>query len=172
MLAIKRALQLNNREATLRAKHAGLRRVVFNMGLSLQTRMYGRVKLSDSNVINALKKVLTNHVKKQPGFAWMNQVSSGVYQKALIDLKDAFNRYHSSKWPHPTFSSRREGQSFTVDSSNLKVVLKAGNRIKIPTGGTFQRPEPLECGESFPDFYPIKRRKSLGKSHSALTGSA
>ena len=83
------------------AKHAGLRRVVFNRGLSLQTRMYGLVKLSDSNVINELKKLLTNHVKKQPGFAWMNQVSSRVYQNALIDLKDAFNRYRSSKWtPH------------------------------------------------------------------------
>ena len=63
-------------------KHAGLRLVVFNMGLSLQTRMYGRVKLSDSNskVINEIKKFLTNHVKKQGGFAWRNQLSSGVYQ--------------------------------------------------------------------------------------------
>src|SRR4028118_973263 len=146
MFAIKRSLKLNNREATLRAKHAGLRRVVFNRGLSLQTRMYGRVKLSDSNVINELKKVLTNHVKKQPGFAWMNQVSSRVYQNALIDLKDAFHRYRSSKWAHPKFASRRDGQSFTVDSSNPKVVLNAGNTIKIPTVGTFQRHEPLECG--------------------------
>jgi putative transposase len=172
MFAIKRALQLNNREATLRAKHAGLRRVVFNMGLSLQTRMYGGVKLSDSNVIKKLKKVLTNHVKKKRGFAWMNQVSSGVYHKALIDLNDAFNRYRSSKWAHPTFASRRDGQSFTVDSSNPLVVLNAGNTIKIPTVGTFQGHEPLECGESLPDFYPIKRRKSLGKSHSALRRSA
>ena len=69
MFAIKRALKLNNREATLMPKQAGLRRVVFNMGLSLQTRMYGRVKLSDSKVINELKKLLTNHVKKQGGFA-------------------------------------------------------------------------------------------------------
>ena len=69
MFAIKRSLKLNNREAALMAKHAGLRLVVFNMGLSLQTRMYGRVKLSDSKVINELKKVLTNHVKKQGGFA-------------------------------------------------------------------------------------------------------
>jgi putative transposase len=68
MFAIKRSLKLNNREATM-AKHAGLRRVVFNMGLSLRTQMYGRVKLSDSKVINELKKVLTNHVKKQGGFA-------------------------------------------------------------------------------------------------------
>jgi putative transposase len=55
MFAIKRALKLNNREATLRAKHAGLRGVVFNRDLSLGTQMYGRVKLSDSNVTN-LKK--------------------------------------------------------------------------------------------------------------------
>jgi putative transposase len=172
MFAIKGALKLNNREATLMGKHAGLRRVVFNMGLSLPARMYGRVKLSDSKVINELKKVLTNHVKKQGGFAWINQLSSRVDQNTLIDLKDAFHRYRSSKWAHPTFASGRDGQSFTVDSSNPKVVLNAGNTIKIPTVGTFPGHEPLECGESFPDFYPIKRRKSLGKSHSALTRSA
>ena len=102
----------------------------------------------------------------------MNQLSSGVYHKTLIDLNDAFNRYRSSKWAHPTFASRREDQSFTVDSSNPLVVLNAGKTIKIPTVGTFQRHEPLECGESFPGFYPIKIRKSLGKSHSALTRGA
>jgi putative transposase len=69
MFAIKRTLKLNNREATLMAKYAGFRSVVFNMGLTLQTRMHGRVTLSDSKVINELKKVLTNHVKKQGGFA-------------------------------------------------------------------------------------------------------
>ena len=172
MFAIKRSLKLNNREATLMAKHAGLRLVVFNMGLSLQARMYGFVKLSDSKVINELKKVLTNHVKKKGGFAWMNQLSSRVYQNTLIDLKDAFHRYRSSLSGHPTFASRRDSQSFTVDSSNPLVVLNAGNTIKMPTVGKFPGHEPLECGESFPDFYPIKRRKSLGKSHSPLTRSA
>ncbi|MDP8933425.1 MAG: helix-turn-helix domain-containing protein, partial [Cyanobacteriota bacterium] len=34
MFAIKRALKLNNNEATLMAKYAGFRRVVFNFGLS------------------------------------------------------------------------------------------------------------------------------------------
>jgi putative transposase len=145
MFAIKRTLKLNNREATLMAKHAGFRQVVFS-GLSLQTRMYGRVKLSDSKVINQLHKVLTNHVKKQPGLAGMNQLSSRVYQNALIDLTDAFNRYRSSMWGHPTFASRRDGQSFTLDSSSPLVVLNAGNTIKIPTVGTFQRNEPQECG--------------------------
>jgi len=146
MFAIKGSLKLNNREATLMAKHAGLRLVVFNMGLSLRTQMYCFVKLSDSKVINELKKVLTNHVKKQGGFAGMNQLSSRVYQNTLIDLKDAFPRYRSSLSGHPTFGSGRDGQFFTVDSSNPIVVLNAGNTIKIPTVGTFQRHEPLECG--------------------------
>ncbi len=145
MFAIKRALKLNNREATLMAKHAGFRLVVFS-GLSLRTQKYGRVKLSDSKVINELQKVLTNHVKKQPELAWMNQLSSRVYQNALIDLKDAFNGYRSCKWGHPIFASRLDGQSFTVDSSSPKVVMNAGNTIKIPTVGTFQGHEALESG--------------------------
>jgi putative transposase len=145
MFAIKGALKLNNRKATLMAKHAGFRLVVFS-GLSLRTQMYGRVKLSDWKGINQLKKVLTNHVKKQPGLAGMNQLSSRLYQNALIDLKDAFNRYRSSMWGHPTFGSRRDGQSFTVDSSSPKVVMNAGNTIKIPTVGTFPGHQPLESG--------------------------
>jgi putative transposase len=76
----------------------------------------------------------------------MNKFSSRVYQNALIDLKDAFNRYRSSLSGHPTFASPLDGQSFTVDSSNPKAVLNAGNTIKMPTVGTFQGHEPLECG--------------------------
>ena len=145
MFAIKRALKLNNNEATLMAKHAGFRRVVFNFGLSLRTQMYSEGKLSDSKVINEIKKFLTNHVKKQPEFAWMNQLSSRVYQNALLDLKDAFSRYRLGASGHPRFASRRDGQSFRVDSSNGKVLLSAGNTIEIPTLGTFRLHEPLEC---------------------------
>src|SRR4028119_341249 len=146
MFAVKRALKLNNNEATLMAKHAGFRRVVFNCGLSLRTQMYSEGKLSDSKVFGEVKKVLTNHLKKQPEFAGMNQLSSRVYQNALIDLKDAFSRYRLGKSGHPTFASRRWGQSFTVDSSKGKVVLDAGYTIKIPTLGTFRLHEPLDCG--------------------------
>jgi len=76
----------------------------------------------------------------------MNQLYSRVYQNTLIDLKDAFHRYRSSLSGHPTFASGRDSQPFTVDSSNQKVVLNAGNTIKIPTVGTFPGGEPVECG--------------------------
>ena len=75
----------------------------------------------------------------------MNQLSSRVYQNALIDLKDTFSRYRSGASGHPRFASRRKGQSFRVDSSNGKVLLSAGNTIEIPTLGTFRLHEPLEC---------------------------
>ena len=146
MFAIKRSLKLNNNEATLMAKHAGFRRVVFNFGLSLQTQMYIDGKLSDSKASDEVKKVLTNHVKKQPELVWMNQLSSRVYQNAFIDLKNAFSRYRSGKAGHPKFASRRNGQSFTVDSFNGKVLLSAGKTIKIPTLGTFRLYEALESG--------------------------
>jgi len=97
MFAVKLALKLNNREATLMAKQAGLRRVVFNMGLSLRTQMYGKGQLSDSKAIDEIKKIFTNHVKKQPRFAWMNLLSSRDYQNALIDSKDAFSRDRSAQ---------------------------------------------------------------------------
>ena len=100
--------------------------------------MYSEGKLSDSKAIDEVKKVLTNHVKKQPELVWMNQLSSRVYQNALIDLKNAFSRYRSGKAGHPKFASRRNGQSFTVDSSNAKVLRSAGNTIKIPTLGTLR----------------------------------
>ena len=146
MFAIKRALKLNNSEATLMSKHAGFRRVVFNFGLSLRTQMYGESKLSDAKVIGGIKKVLTNHVKKCPEFAWMNELSSKVYQSALADLQDAFSRYRKGVAQHPTKASRKDGQSFTVYDSNGKMVVKSGDRIKIPTLGTFRLHERLECG--------------------------
>ena len=73
-------------------------------------------------------------------------MSSRVYQNAFIDFKNAFSRYRPGKAGHPKFASRRNGQSFTVDSSNGKVLLSAGKTIKIPTLGTFRLDEPLECG--------------------------
>jgi len=146
MFALKRALKFNKNEATLMVKHAGFRRVVFNMGPILRTQMYSEGKFSDSKVVNEIKKILTDRVNKQPGLAGMNQLSSRVYQNALIDLKDAFSRYRLGKSGHPTFASHRWGRSFTVDPSKGKVVLDAGYTIKIPTLKTFRLHEPWDCG--------------------------
>ena len=143
MFAIRRALKLNDKEATLMAKHSGFRRVVYNMGLSLRTQLYGEVKCSDSKIIDTIKKVLTNHVKKRLEFAWMCELSSRVYQHALLDLKTAFSRYRKGIAKHPKYALRKDGQSFTVDNCNGKSLISCGSTIKIPTLGTFRLHEPL-----------------------------
>ena len=143
MFAIKKALKLNNSEATLMSKHAGFRRVVYNMGLSLRQQMYSESNLTDAKVIAGIKKVLTNHVKKRPEFAWMNELSSKVYQSALQDLQSAFTRYRKGLARHPVSASRKDGQSFTVYDGNGKILISAGSTIKIPTVGTFRIHEPL-----------------------------
>ena len=157
VFAIKRALKLNNSEATLMAKHAGFRRVVYNFGLSLRTQMYGEPsKCGDSKIIDTIKKVLTNHVKKRPEFSWMNEMSSRVYQHALRDLKAAFSRYRKGVAKHPRYASKKEGQSFTVDNGGGKSVIPSGNIIKIPTLGTFRLYEPLTEGYASQTFNIVR----------------
>lgn len=146
MFAIRRALKLNDKEATLMAKHAGFRRVVYNMALSLRTQMESVAKCSDNKVIDAVRQVLTNYVKKRPDFKWMSELSSRVYQHALLDLKTAFSRYRKGVAKHPRYASRRDGQSFTVDNCNGKSLIACGSTIKIPTLGTFRLHEPLAEG--------------------------
>jgi putative transposase len=144
MFAIKLALKLNNQEKTLMAKHSGFRRVVYNAALRARTGLYDSgIKVSDTKAITTFKKVLTNFIKKRPENAWMNQMSSRVYQNALMDLSEAFSRYRKGLAAHPTFAKKKDKQSFTVDSSNGKIVVKVGSKIKIPTLGTFRLEENL-----------------------------
>lgn len=145
MYAIKLALKLNNKEKTLMAKHSGFRRVVFNAALRARVGLYGDVKVSDGKAITTFKKVLTNFIKKRPENSWMNELSSRVYQNALRDLAEAFTRYRKKLGEHPAYAKKKDGQSFTVDNSSGKYLVKAGNKIKIPTLGTFRLEESLNC---------------------------
>jgi putative transposase len=146
MFAVKRALKLNKREATLMAQHAGFRRVVYNDALILRKQLYETdLKVSDAKVLSEFKKVLTNHTKKQPQNSWMKKMSSRVYQNALRDLATAFSRFRAGIAKHPQLARKKDGQSFTVDASGGKIVVRSGSRIKIPTLGVFRLHEPIDC---------------------------
>jgi putative transposase len=159
MFAVKVELKLNNKEKTLMAKHAGFSRFVYNYGLSLINGLDHKEFLgSNSKKIDCIKKILTNHTKKQPSFAWMNEMSSRVYQNALADLKNAFSRFFHRSGSYPKLKRKKDKQSFTVDSSNGKVVVGSSGRkvngklvdktaklIFIPTLGTFRLKEALPC---------------------------
>jgi putative transposase len=142
MYAIKLELKLNNKECTLMAKHAGFSRFVYNYGLGLYKQVMD-FKGGLTKKISAIRKVFTNVTKKKPEFAWMNQLSSRVYQNALIALKNGLSRCFKGLGKFPVFKRKKDKNSFTVDSSNGLVTVSAGHKIKIPTLGTFRLHEPV-----------------------------
>jgi putative transposase len=146
MYAIKLELKLNKTERTLMAKHAGFSRFVYNYGLALYKQVMD-IKGGVTQKISAIRKVLTNLTKKKPEFAWMNQLSSRVYQNALIALKNGLTRFFKGLGKFPVFKRKKDRDSFTVDSSNGLVTVNAGSTIKIPTLGTFRLHEtiPFTC---------------------------
>ncbi|WP_293133776.1 transposase [Okeania sp. SIO3I5] len=152
MYAIKLELKLNNKERLLMAQCAGYARFVYNYGLNMVNQTKGitkvnkqgkEVNFSYNQRINEAKKVFTNYVKKQPEYAWTNNYSSRIYQNAFINLGKAFKRYKEGTSKQPKFKRKKERQSFAVDYSNGKITVKAGNKVKIPTLGTFRLFEPV-----------------------------
>ncbi|MBR8828803.1 MAG: transposase [Gomphosphaeria aponina SAG 52.96 = DSM 107014] len=145
MYAIKLELKLNNKERTQLAQHAGYSRFVYNYALGLYNQIdHKEYKLSTSKKLDTIKKVFTNYTKKEKEYQWCNKLSSRVYQNAFRSLKSAFSRFFIGLGGYPRFKRKKNNCSFTVDSSNGKVLLPAGKSIKVPTMGTFRLKEPLK----------------------------
>jgi putative transposase len=142
MYAIKLELKLNNTERTLMAQHAGFSRFVYNYGLALYKQVMD-IKGGVTKKISAIRSCLTNVTKKRKEFAWMNKLSSRVYQNAFIALKKGLIRFFKGLGKFPKFKHKKDRDSFTVDSSNGLVTVSQGNKIKIPTLGTFRLKEPV-----------------------------
>src|SRR5919202_6806634 len=124
--AFRTKLKLDNKQATLMAKHAGYARFVFNWGLRLWSQAY-KEGLKPS--VQVLKKVFTNYVK--PQFTWMSKLSSKVYQYAFINLGDAFKRFFKKLGEYPKFKKKGRHDSFTIDNSGAPIKL-GGIRHKLP----------------------------------------
>lgn len=145
MYALKLELKLNNKERTYLAQCAGYSRFVYNYALALYNQIdHKEIKGSTSKKLDAIKKVFTNYTKKEPEHQWCNKYSSRIYQNAFRNLKSAFSRFHNQLGGYPNFKRKRNDCSFTVDSSNGVVLLSSGNKIKIPTLGTFRLKESLK----------------------------
>lgn len=144
MYAIKVELKLNDKEKTFMTKHAGYARLCYNYALELYNRInHKEFKGGVTKKIGAIKKIFTNVTKKRPELAWMNELSSKVYQSAFRDLSDAFIRYAKGLSSAPVKKRKKDGDAFTVYDGNGAVVLDSGKRIKIPTLGSFRLKEKL-----------------------------
>jgi putative transposase len=86
----------------------------------------------------------------------MSELSSRVYQNAFIALKNGLTRFFKGLGEFPMPKRKKDGCSFTVDSSNGVLTVQAGNTIKIPTLGTLrlQEPIPFNCASQ---TFTIKR---------------
>lgn len=122
-------LKLNDRQATLMAKHAGYARFVFNWGLRLWRSAYEEGLKPN---INSIKKVFTNYVK--PQYPWMSELSSRVYQYAFINLGKAFKNFFKGISSYPKFKKKGHHDSFTLDNCGKPFKL-SGTRHKLPFVG-------------------------------------
>ena len=86
------------------------------------------------------RKPLQIWPKKQTEYLWTNKYSSRIYQHAFINLKKAFSRWRSPKIKAelPRFKKKKHNCSFTVDSSNGKVLVTEGKKNKDSYVGNFQ----------------------------------
>lgn len=151
MYALKLELKLNNCERTIMARHAGYARFCYNLARTLYLGVMD-IKVSRTRKISLIKKTFTNFIKKQPEYQWTNTLSSRVYQNAFRAFNSALERFFNGVSGFPNFKRKKCGDSFTVDSSNGLIFLRAGNRIKIPTLGTFRLKEAIRyncCSQTF-----------------------
>ncbi len=142
MYAIKVELKLNKREKTWINKHLGFSRFCYNYALGIYSQLdHKKYPGGSSRKIDLIKKIFNNLTKKNPDFAWANKMSSRVYQNAFRALKMAFTRFWKKLGGRPKFKKKKQGSSFTVDSSNGVVFQVGGKQIKLPTLGTFKTKE-------------------------------
>ncbi|TVQ44268.1 MAG: transposase [Gloeocapsa sp. DLM2.Bin57] len=141
LVGFKTSLRLNNQQATLAAKHAGVARHAYNWGLAtcLQA-LENKTKLPSSV---DLHKKLVAEVKSV--YAWYYEVSKCAPQQALRNLSQAFMNW----WKHkhckkPIFKKKGKRDSFYLEG-NIRI---SGNKIKIPIFGW------VTCDEILPTVIP------------------
>ena len=141
LVGFKTSLRLNNQQATLAAKHAGVARHAYNWGLATCFQaLEDKAKLPSSI---DLHKKLVAEVKSV--YDWYYEVSKCAPQQALRNLSQAFMNW----WKHkhckkPVFKKKGEGDSFYLEG-NIRI---SGNKIKIPIFGW------VTCDEILPTVIP------------------
>lgn len=148
MQSFKTELDLNNKQKTLCAKHAGTSRHAWNWGLALckQLLIYNKNNPTDKIKFPTaidLHKLLVAAVKVEN--PWYYQSSKCAPQEALRNLTKAFKRMHQVKGSgFPRFKKKNVSDSFYLEGS-LKI---SGNKIKLPTIGW------VKCHEQLPTTSP------------------
>lgn len=158
MYALKLELKLNNKEKSLLRGCAGFRRAIYNYGLDMVKGCWdNNVRTSETKIIDFCKKLLTNSVMKSDEYKWMKKYPSTIYQSALKDLKEAFERWRKKLAEFPVYATKRKRDSFTVYRTSgiypekgkpalpftNRQVLYPGKKITLPGLGAFRVKEAI-----------------------------
>ena len=129
---IKRAYRFrfyptHEQEAIL-ARTFGCARFAYNHMLRLRTDAW--YKQQKSVGYHETSAVLTA-LKKEPEFAWLNEVSSVPVQQALRHLQTAFSNFFAKRARYPTFRSKHDPQAAEYTTSAFKFDGKALTLAKM-----------------------------------------
>ncbi len=157
LLGFKTELNLNNKQRTLLAKHAGVARHAYNQGLALTLQVLevnkaaieagwdDKVKFPSAICATQqrfaidLHKWYVAHVK--PEFPWIYEVSKCAGQWALRQLREAWDRAFKKTSKLPQFKKKGKSQdSFTLDGT-IKII--GSNHIQVPVIGVLKTFEDL-----------------------------
>jgi len=140
LLGFKTELDLNNKQKTLAAQHAGVARHAYNWGLAVcKKAIEEKQKIPTSK---DLHKRLVAEVKKEN--PWYYQSSKCAPQQALRNLEAGFKKWREKKAGFPVFKKRGRRDSFYLDGQ-IKI---SGDRIRVPILGW------LKCHEELPETCP------------------
>ena len=151
LLGFRTRLELNNRQKTLAAQHAGVARHAYNWGLAICKQAI-EVKQKLPTAIDLHKRLVAEVKKKNP---WYYQVSKCAPQQALRNLEQAFKRWRGGQGGFPRFKRKGVRDSFYLEGS----IRISGNRIKVPIFGW------LRCAEVLPATTPKNVTISLRAGH-------
>jgi transposase, IS605 OrfB family, central region len=140
LLGFRTRLELNNRQKTLAAQHAGVARHAYNWGLAVcKQAIEAKQKLPTA--IDLHKRLVAEVKKANP---WYYEVSKCAPQQALRNLEQALKRWRSGQGRFPRFKRKGVRESFYLEG-NIRI---AGNCIKVPIFGW------LRCAEILPTATP------------------
>ena len=117
----KRAYQYRwyptDEQKSILARTFGCARFVYNWALRLRTDAYyqeqKRIYYSDTSA-------MLTHLKQQPEYSWLNEVSCVPTQQALRHLDKAFRNFFEGRAEYPKFKSRHGEQSAEYTTSAFK----------------------------------------------------
>ena len=141
LLSFKTELKPNNKQTTLFRKASGIARHAYNWACATVQECLSNGEKTPSAI--DLHKRLVAEVK--PNCSWYYEVSKTVPQKAVADLRTAWDRCFKKLGKAPRFKKKGQRDSFYLESGTIAkpMIRNDGKRIKLPAIGWVRLAEPL-----------------------------